>query len=186
MLEATQLEICFAQFQDLAKEVVAPSPAPIELHVHDVRFDNIHFQYPKSSKKLFEGLSFHIPHHAIFGIFGKSGTGKSSLLKLLLGFFTPSSGRILVGGHDVHKHHRRVIRRWFKLVCQRTFLFNATVLRWYSGDDKEFALPSRGPQGMHPSWREIQPAALLSFDEVQTLLVRPAAVGNRPLLLPYI
>lgn len=118
----------FAQFQDLAKEVLETPPPAIELSVHDVRFEHLHFKYPKSSKKLFDNLSFYIPHHAIFGIFGKSGTGKSSLLKLLLGFFTPDSGNILVGGHNIHQLHRRIIRRWFKLVCQRTFLFNSTVL----------------------------------------------------------
>ena len=45
-----------------------------------------------------------------------------------MGFYEPSQGSISVGGHNIRDHHQRVTRRWFKLVCQRTFLFNTSVL----------------------------------------------------------
>lgn len=60
----------------------------------------------RGSRKIFDGFSLKIPHNRITAIMGPSGTGKTTLLKLIAGQLQPDSGHIFVNGEDVHKMSR--------------------------------------------------------------------------------
>jgi phospholipid/cholesterol/gamma-HCH transport system ATP-binding protein len=67
--------------------------------------------YSRGQKKIFDGLNIHIKRGAVTAIMGPSGTGKTTLLRLMTGQILPDRGRILVDGQDVTKMNRRELYR---------------------------------------------------------------------------
>lgn len=66
-----------------------------------IKFENISFTYPGHKEKVFDGLSFTIKPGEHVAMVGENGAGKSTLIKLLLRFYRPTGGRILIDGHDL-------------------------------------------------------------------------------------
>ena len=62
----------------------------------NINFENVSFKYQKSNEFLFKNMNFEIKKNQMIGIIGSSGTGKTTLLKILLGLIDPSSGKILL------------------------------------------------------------------------------------------
>jgi ATP-binding cassette, subfamily C, bacterial CydD len=83
----------------LATPVMPPdtSTAPIIRQAPSVTLANVHFRYPENDQPLLDNASLHLPAGACLVIRGDSGTGKSTLLKLIAGLLTPDSGQVL---HD--------------------------------------------------------------------------------------
>ncbi|MBP2471913.1 ABC-type multidrug transport system fused ATPase/permease subunit [Crossiella equi] len=74
-----------------------PAPrGPVEL-----RLDGVGFRYPRSGHAVYDGLDLVIPAGRSLAIVGANGVGKTSLAKLLCRFYDPTSGRVLVDGHDL-------------------------------------------------------------------------------------
>jgi ATP-binding cassette subfamily B protein len=69
--------------------------------VPDIQFDNVSFSYPGQDKPVFQNLNLHIQRGEHVALVGENGAGKSTLIKLLLRFYRPTSGRILINGHDL-------------------------------------------------------------------------------------
>lgn len=67
----------------------------------EIVFDNVSFSYPKQATPVFENLSLTIKPGEHIALVGENGAGKSTLIKLLLRFYIPTSGRIMVDGHDL-------------------------------------------------------------------------------------
>lgn len=65
-----------------------------------VVFEDVGFSYPNSEKEVFSHLSFSLDAAKTYALVGRNGCGKSTLVKLLLGLYPPSSGRILIDGKD--------------------------------------------------------------------------------------
>ena len=65
-----------------------------------IEFDHVHFSYPDGRKAL-SGVSFTLPPGELFGLVGENGAGKTTLVKLLLRFYEPSEGKILVDGKNL-------------------------------------------------------------------------------------
>jgi ABC-type multidrug transport system fused ATPase/permease subunit len=74
-----------------------------------------------------DGVSLHIPAGAHVAFVGPSGAGKTSVLNLLLRFYDPTSGRLLVDGHDARDVTVASLRAQFGVILQDTFVFNTTV-----------------------------------------------------------
>lgn len=91
-----------------------------------ITFDNLHFHYVKEQPVL-QGLSFRIEPGETLAIIGANGCGKSTLVNLLLRFYDPTDGRILLGDWDLQDIRRKDLRRRIALVTQRAVLFNDTV-----------------------------------------------------------
>ena len=104
----------------------APRPLTDTLPRGQVRFDDVRFAYAKDSQVL-HGISFTIPPGQTFAVVGATGAGKSTLVNLLLRFYDPSSGRVLVDGIDIKQHDPGILRRRMGLVLQEDFLFAGTV-----------------------------------------------------------
>ena len=90
-----------------------------------VVFDNISFAYDK--KDIIKKFSLKIPNGICIAITGKSGGGKSTLAKLLLGFYKPTMGEIRIFGEKYSKGNINEIRKEFAYVPQEPYLFNMSI-----------------------------------------------------------
>ncbi|MEO0871821.1 MAG: ABC transporter ATP-binding protein, partial [Pseudomonadota bacterium] len=91
-----------------------------------LRFEGIHFSYPERDKVL-DGLNLEIAAGEVVALTGPNGVGKSTLVRLLLRFYEPDSGRILLDGKDIREFNVQHLRRQIGYVPQRALLFNGTV-----------------------------------------------------------
>jgi ATP-binding cassette subfamily B protein len=92
----------------------------------DIIFDNVSFQYSDESK-VFKDLSLDIKSNSLVGIVGKTGVGKSTLIKLLLRLYNIDSGQIKIGSNNINSIALQSLRRNIGLVSQETFLFDGTI-----------------------------------------------------------
>jgi ATP-binding cassette, subfamily B, heavy metal transporter len=93
-----------------------------------ISFQNISFSY-QDDEKVLSNLTFEVPAGKTTVIVGLSGQGKSTILKLLLGFYEPinSDGQINVGGQNISNFSRKSLREQMAIVPQSPFLFKGTV-----------------------------------------------------------
>jgi ABC-type multidrug transport system fused ATPase/permease subunit len=92
-----------------------------------IAFEDVHFAYPGGRQAAHDGLTFTVAAGEKIGIVGPSGSGKSSIARLLLRLFDPQSGTIRVGGQDIRKLDPEALRRLMAIVHQDTYLFHGTV-----------------------------------------------------------
>ena len=92
----------------------------------ELRFEDVRFSYATGDEVL-RGVSIEVPAGETHAIVGLTGSGKSTLIKLLLRFYEPSSGRILFDGVPVERLRFEALRGATGLVAQDTFLFDGTV-----------------------------------------------------------
>ena len=93
----------------------------------DIEFDHVVFQYPRRDAPLFRDLCLRIPHQKRIGLVGLTGSGKSTIAKLLLKLIEPQAGRILVGNVDLRTIDSRHVRQKIGYVSQDIFLVEGTI-----------------------------------------------------------
>lgn len=96
----------------------------------EVRFENVTFEYAGSngrSPRVIHDLSLHIPAGRTIAIVGPTGSGKTTLVKLLLRFYDVQRGRICLDGHDLRHLSLEDLRRAIGFVSQDVYLFHGTV-----------------------------------------------------------
>lgn len=92
-----------------------------------VEFDDVSFKYPGSSKETLSHVSFKVAPGETVGIVGKTGSGKSTLVSLLVRLYDPTSGTIRLGGCDLRDVNERKLRKMAALVQQKALLFSGTI-----------------------------------------------------------
>ena len=94
----------------------------------DIVFDDVTFQYdgPHSSKVL-DGVSLRIPANKVTAIVGASGSGKTTMLKMMLGFYKPISGEVRLGGASISAYSERVWRSQCGSVMQEGYIFSDSI-----------------------------------------------------------
>lgn len=92
----------------------------------DVAFDDVVFGYERS-KPVFQGLTFQVRSGETVAVVGGSGAGKSTILNLLLRFFDPWQGTVLVDGKDIRGFKLRSLRTHVSVVMQESVLFRRPV-----------------------------------------------------------
>ncbi len=92
----------------------------------NVRLQNVDFSYDKSGK-LIEGLSLDVKQGQRIAIVGRTGSGKTTLINLLMRFYDVDGGQVCVDGEDVREVTRRSLRESYGMVLQETWLKSATV-----------------------------------------------------------
>ena len=85
------------------------------------------FGYQNGLRPALRDISFTLRKGEKLGIVGPSGAGKSTLVSLMLRFFDPQKGRILLGGRDLRDLSLSFLRRHIAVVAQDTYLFYGTV-----------------------------------------------------------
>lgn len=99
---------------------------PLKLEGGCIDFQDVHFGYLKD-RKILEGVSFVVPAGRSVAIVGTSGSGKSTILRLLYRFFNPDSGTINIDGQEIRNVTLESVRKCIGVVPQDTVLFNDTI-----------------------------------------------------------
>jgi ATP-binding cassette subfamily B multidrug efflux pump len=99
----------------------------IETLTSSIEFKNVWFQYPETEVWVLEDISFTIGTGTKFGIIGTTGSGKSTIAKLLVGVYRPTKGTILVDGLPIEQYRKSTLNALFGYVSQDIFLFSETL-----------------------------------------------------------
>lgn len=116
------------QLLDEAPRVAAPaSPRPVPRPLTgEIDFDAVRFAY-KPGEEVLKGVSFHAEPGETIALVGATGSGKSTIVNLLLRFYDVTGGAVRVDGHDVRELDPAAFRDGFGIVLQDTFLFTGTI-----------------------------------------------------------
>jgi ATP-binding cassette, subfamily B, bacterial len=108
---------------------VVESPSATELGRAEGRLelDHVTFRYPETERNAVSGVSLAIEPGEVLALVGPSGAGKSTLAKLMLRFYDPDFGRILLDGHDLRGLTLSSVRDNIALLLQETLVFDGTV-----------------------------------------------------------
>ncbi len=130
----TQITEAFAGL-DRIREVMAmvteddadTSKSPLVKIDGSITFKDVVFEYEANTPVL-QGISFHSDAGTTTALVGSSGSGKSTILSLVLNFIQPDKGKVLVDGKDIQAIKLRDYRKHLGVVLQENFLFDGTIL----------------------------------------------------------
>ena len=91
-----------------------------------ITFDNVSFSYEDIKNNL-ENIAFTVPKGSSVGIIGPTGSGKTTLINLLMRFYDPKKGKIYLDGKDLRSYDKQVLRSKFGTVFQQDILFSRTI-----------------------------------------------------------
>lgn len=100
---------------------------PISAEEASIEIRHLSFTYPEGSGESLCDVSIHVPTGKTLGIVGKTGSGKSTLVKLLLRVYDPPQGTIWIGGKDICQGTLESLRTQIAYVPQDGFLFSTTI-----------------------------------------------------------
>lgn len=94
----------------------------------DIELKNVHFCYPARPQEfIFNGFSVSIPKGTTTALVGRSGSGKSTVISLIVRFYDPQAGEVLIDGINIKEFQLRWIRGKIGLVSQEPVLFGSTI-----------------------------------------------------------
>ena len=105
----------------------APGRAALPALEGNIVFDHVNFRYRPDGQRVLQDVSFSLAAGQVVGIVGLSGSGKSTIAKLIQRLYVPESGRVLVDGMDLAMADPAWLRRQIGVVLQENVLFNATI-----------------------------------------------------------
>ena len=161
-----------------------------------IELTNVAFRYGEDSPYIFKNLSFEIKAGEYVALVGKSGCGKSTILRLLLGFEMPESGSVLYGSYDTQQVNLRSMRQHIGTVMQDGKLFAGDIYSniilstpratvddaWRAAEIAGIADDIRDmPQGMNTLVGE--GSGGISGGQRQRLMIARAVCGNRRILM---
>ena len=130
---AQELGIVFAasnRVQDLLRETPAVSDKGTAGHIEgstEVEFRDVCFRYNDESDEVLHGVSFTVSPGETVVLVGRSGAGKSTCANLLLRYWDPDSGQILLNGRDIREYSISALREMVSAASQETYLFHTSV-----------------------------------------------------------
>ena len=92
-----------------------------------IEFRNVSFKYPGAEEYVLKNISFTILPGQTVGIIGRTGSGKSTLVNLILRFYDATEGQVLVDGVDVREVRQEDLRKRIGYVPQKSWLFSGTI-----------------------------------------------------------
>ncbi|PWA51306.1 ABC transporter of the mitochondrion 1 [Artemisia annua] len=116
----------FQLLEEKAEVSDADDAKPLKLGGGSIEFQDVHFSY-LPERKILDGVSFVVPSGKSVAIVGTSGSGKSTILRMIFRFFDTNSGTVRVDGQDVRKVTLESLRKYIGVVPQDTVLFNDTI-----------------------------------------------------------
>ena len=164
-----------------------------------IALKNIKKEYGKN-QVLFNDLSLEIEQGEFVGLIGKSGAGKTTLIKLICGFLDPTEGRILLDGKDIRDYNRRDYYKMFSAVFQEFSLLAGTIATNVAQDSEGFdmervkdCVEKAGLRKKIESLKDgydtylnrevFEDAMLLSGGETQRLMLARALYKNAPFIV---
>lgn len=91
----------------------------------NIQFDNVNFSY--GNNKVLENLSFSLEENKLYALVGSSGSGKTTIAKLLSGFYKVDSGAIKIGGYPIENYTKEAIIKNISFVFQDSKLFKKSI-----------------------------------------------------------
>lgn len=101
------------------------SPKQLKAAGADIRFENVSFAY--GEKTVLKNFTLTVKSGTLVALVGASGSGKTTVTNLILRFYDPVEGNILIGGTDIRDVATRDLRDQIAIVTQETILFNDTI-----------------------------------------------------------
>lgn len=160
----------------------------------DIELQDVKFKY--NNRNVIKGINLKIPEGKVVAIVGKSGVGKSTIVKLLLRFYDPQEGKILVDGHDLKTVTQKSLRQNVGVVLQDTAIFNDTALNNISYSKtkatKEEAIKAAKVANAHEFIKNLpegydtvvgERGVKLSGGEQQRVNIARAVLKNPPILI---
>ena len=129
--ELQQVRISVARIGDIFHCPVEPGFDPGRVSLPEiagkVEFERVTFRYDPGGREILEDISFSVSAGEVVGIVGSTGSGKTTLVKLLQRLYVPERGRILVDGTDISVADSSWLRRQIGVVSQDGVLFNGSI-----------------------------------------------------------
>lgn len=161
--EKKRKNIANKQSSDDEKNKNIPVPA-----INDITFENVSYTYQGASSASVSNLSFRAKKGDIVGVIGGTGSGKTSLINLLAGFYEAKEGRVLVNGEDITACDTEDLRARIGIVPQTAVLFKGTIeenLKWGKADATEEEM-----------WEALELAQAKEFVEQKTNRLKEAVL----------
>lgn len=115
-----------AEVLELEEDMVVEPSEEIEENAPHIEFRNVGFSYTGVGKNI-DSLSFKLGHGQTLGILGGTGSGKSTILNLLMRLYDVNEGQILIDGQDIRTIDNNVLREKFGIVFQNDFIAGGTI-----------------------------------------------------------
>jgi ABC-type multidrug transport system fused ATPase/permease subunit len=193
---STASEQVFKMLDEPPEVPDSPNAIPLQKAQGDLRFENVTFSYRPGAAPAVQNLNLHFQPGKFYALVGESGAGKSTLVALILRFYDPQAGRILLDGHDLRDLQQHALRNQVGIVNQDLFLFHDSIennIRYgrleASEDDihnaarmaraEEFIL--RQPNGYQTTVGD--KGCNLSGGQLQRITIARAILRNAPILL---
>ncbi len=104
-----------------------PDTLPLKTIKGKIEFHNLSFTYPGSEEPVLKNITISIPAGQTVGILGRTGSGKTTLMNLLLRLYNPPRGTVFIDGTDIHQIPLETLRDNIGYVPQDNFLFSTTI-----------------------------------------------------------
>ena len=137
---AAAAERVFRMIDEPAETADLPQAKPLEEVKGDVQMKDIQFGY-EPDKVIIHDLNLHAKPGSLVAIVGPTGAGKTTFINLLMRFYDPQKGQILMEGHDSHDITRKSLRAAYTMVLQDTWLFYGSIY-----DNIAFSRPDATPE----------------------------------------
>lgn len=112
----------------LHEEAEPDEPNALKPDLHgDIVFDHVSFAYTDDNVPVLRDVSFTIPAGKTAAVLGGTGSGKSTMMYLLQRLYTPTSGKITIGGVDIQQIDRKYLRAHVGLILQEPFLYSKSI-----------------------------------------------------------
>jgi putative ABC transport system ATP-binding protein len=116
------------ELQDRQPSISPTVGDPVRSARGPIHFKNVSFAYPtRPAVNIFQNLDFTIPQGSNVAVVGPSGGGKSTIASLILRFYQPTQGEILIDGKDISTMNGKSLRRRIGLVSQEPVLFSGSI-----------------------------------------------------------
>lgn len=137
---AAAAERVFRMIDEPAEAADLPQAKPLEEVKGDVQMKDIQFSY-EPDKVIIHDLNLHAKPGSLVAIVGPTGAGKTTIINLLMRFYDPQKGQILMEGCDSHDITRKSLRAAYTMVLQDTWLFYGSIY-----DNIAFSRPDATPE----------------------------------------
>ncbi|MCP1307415.1 ABC transporter ATP-binding protein [Paenibacillus tyrfis] len=134
--ELRLLEIFNTQ-PDVVDDVIAKPE--IQTIGGEIEIRDLTFSYPEAKRPSLRNVSLKVPKGSSLAIVGRVGSGKSTLVHLLVRLYNPPKGTVLIDGHDIHEIPLRTLRGQIGIVPQDQFLFSSTIRDNIGFDPKPYS-----------------------------------------------
>ena len=127
MASAERLILILDSENTLPRPVLSPKHDPTDLRqIEEISFEDVSFSYI-AEEEVLNGITFNVKSGETMAVVGPTGAGKTSLINLILRFYDPTGGRVLINGSDIKHFDTEAYRTKMALVMQEPFLFSESI-----------------------------------------------------------